>query len=243
MAEAHDTAAALVAALREHAPDADISPVGSLRRGCETCGDLDILAAGAPAVADGRVHRLPARRARPRARRHQVERAAVGRLPGRPAARAAREPRRRAAVLHRLEGRTTSRCAIARSSAGFKLNEYGLYPDRRRQRGRGRDGGGASTRRSASRSSRRSCARTAARSKRPSAARCPAWSTLGDLRGDLHMHTTATDGRADAETMARAARGRRPRLHRDHRSQPGARDGQRPRRAPRARARAPRSAS
>jgi DNA polymerase (family 10) len=26
-----------------------------------------------------------------------------------------------------------------------------------------------------------------------------------DLRGDLHMHTTATDGRADAETMARAA--------------------------------------
>ncbi|HYT65858.1 MAG TPA: nucleotidyltransferase domain-containing protein, partial [Vicinamibacterales bacterium] len=47
-AEAHDTAAALIAALREHAPDAEISMVGSLRRGCETCGDLDILAAGAP---------------------------------------------------------------------------------------------------------------------------------------------------------------------------------------------------
>jgi DNA polymerase (family 10) len=30
--------------------------------------------------------------------------------------------------------------------------------------------------------------------------------TLQDLRGDLHMHTTATDGRADAETMAIAAR-------------------------------------
>jgi DNA polymerase (family 10) len=27
-----------------------------------------------------------------------------------------------------------------------------------------------------------------------------------DLRGDLHMHTTASDGRADADTMARAAR-------------------------------------
>jgi DNA polymerase (family 10) len=27
-----------------------------------------------------------------------------------------------------------------------------------------------------------------------------------DLRGDLHMHTTATDGRADTETMARAAK-------------------------------------
>src|SRR5688572_6575666 len=48
MVEAADAAAALVAALREHAPDADISPVGSLRRGCETCGDIDILAAGAP---------------------------------------------------------------------------------------------------------------------------------------------------------------------------------------------------
>jgi DNA polymerase (family 10) len=30
--------------------------------------------------------------------------------------------------------------------------------------------------------------------------------TLDDLQGDLHMHTTATDGRADAWTMARAAR-------------------------------------
>jgi len=30
--------------------------------------------------------------------------------------------------------------------------------------------------------------------------------SASDLRGDLHMHTTETDGRADAETMARAAR-------------------------------------
>jgi len=28
---------------------------------------------------------------------------------------------------------------------------------------------------------------------------------LGDIRGDLHLHTTASDGTADAETMARAA--------------------------------------
>src|SRR4029079_820794 len=45
-AEAHDTAAALVSHLRAVAPDASVSTVGSLRRGCETCGDLDILAAG-----------------------------------------------------------------------------------------------------------------------------------------------------------------------------------------------------
>ena len=48
IAEAADASNALVAALREHAPDAWIGLVGSLRRGCETCGDLDVLAAGAP---------------------------------------------------------------------------------------------------------------------------------------------------------------------------------------------------
>src|SRR5205823_3326034 len=39
--EAHDVAASLVAYLRERAPAADITVVGSLRRGCESCGDLD----------------------------------------------------------------------------------------------------------------------------------------------------------------------------------------------------------
>ena len=48
MAEAHDTAAALVAAPARARARRRHSIVGSLRRGCETCGDLDILAAGAP---------------------------------------------------------------------------------------------------------------------------------------------------------------------------------------------------
>jgi DNA polymerase (family 10) len=48
-AEAYDQAAALVAALREHAPEADVHIVGSLRRGCDTCGDIDVLAAMASA--------------------------------------------------------------------------------------------------------------------------------------------------------------------------------------------------
>ena len=119
MAEAHETAAR--ARSRRSAstrPDAEISPVGSLRRGCETCGDLDILAAGAPRDADGAFTALSARRARARARRHQVERAPVGRLPGRPAARAAREPRRRPAVLHRLEGAQHRAARSGDSSTG-----------------------------------------------------------------------------------------------------------------------------
>src|SRR5207244_9526269 len=46
--EAHDAAAALIAVLRDRTPSAEIEPVGSLRRGCESCGDIDILASGAP---------------------------------------------------------------------------------------------------------------------------------------------------------------------------------------------------
>ena len=61
-----------------------------------------------------------------------------------------------------------------------------------------------SMRRSASRSCRRNCARTAARSRpRRRAAAAPV--QLQDLQGDLHAHTTATDGRDTIEAMARAA--------------------------------------
>jgi DNA polymerase (family 10) len=45
----HETAEAVVAYLRGHAPSASIEAVGSLRRGCESCGDIDILASGADA--------------------------------------------------------------------------------------------------------------------------------------------------------------------------------------------------
>ena len=45
--EADKTAAAVVAYLHGHAPAAQITPVGSLRRGCETCGDIDLLVTGA----------------------------------------------------------------------------------------------------------------------------------------------------------------------------------------------------
>src|SRR5262249_115679 len=47
LSEAHDQATTLAAFLRQRAPQAAISPLRSLRRGCDTCGDLDILAAGA----------------------------------------------------------------------------------------------------------------------------------------------------------------------------------------------------
>src|SRR6185436_12826900 len=50
LSKAHDASAALQAYLIERAPTAAIEPVGSLRRGCETIGDLDLLATGATAA-------------------------------------------------------------------------------------------------------------------------------------------------------------------------------------------------
>ena len=47
LAETHDTAAAVVNFLHARFPDAVLDAVCSLRRGCESCGDLDILASGA----------------------------------------------------------------------------------------------------------------------------------------------------------------------------------------------------
>ena len=39
-------------------------------------------------------------------------------------------------------------------------------------------------------------------------ASCPSWSRLDDIRGDLHCHTTLSDGRNTLEEMAEAARAR-----------------------------------
>jgi DNA polymerase (family 10) len=203
MAEAHDTAAALVAALRAHAPDAAIAPVGSLRRGCETCGDLDILAAGAPpSIMDAftayrLVERILARGDTKssvllwggfQADLRVVPRESLG------------------AALQYFTGSKTHNIALRDRAIqrALKLNEYGLYrtddgtpiageseeaiyealglsfvpPELRENRGE-----------------------IAAAERR----QLPRLIQIQDLRGDLHMHTTATDGRVDAETMARAA--------------------------------------
>jgi DNA polymerase (family 10) len=204
LAEAHDTAAALVAELREHAPAADISTVGSLRRGCETCGDLDILAAGAPPslmdtfIGYRLVERVLARGETKssvllwggfQADLRLVARDALG------------------AGQQYFTGSKAHNIALRDRAIqqGLKLNEYGLFrvEDDVKIAGETEEGIyeslGLAFVPPELRENRGEIAAAASRT-------LPRLIRWQDLRGDVHMHTTATDGRADMETMAAAAK-------------------------------------
>ena len=204
MPEAYDTAAALVSTLRDHAPDAEISIVGSLRRGCETCGDLDILAAGAPATLMDAftgytlVERVLAR----------GETKSSVLLWGGFQADLRLVPRESVGAAQQYFTGSKAHNIVLRDRAiqhGMKLNEYGLFrsDDDRLVAGETEEGIyealGLAWVPPELRENRGEIEAAVSRS-------LPRLVRVEDLRGDLHMHTTATDGRADAETMALAAR-------------------------------------
>ena len=190
--------------LRADAPETTIFPVGSLRRGCETCGDIDLLAVG---TNDQLMARF--------ARFSEVERI-LGQGPTRSSVLLGGDvqvdlrlvPSESAgAAAQYFTGSKAHNIAVRDLALqrGLKLNEYGLFrvaddhrvaggseaeiytalglayvpPELRENRGE---------------------IRAAA------AVDLPRLIERTDLRGDLHSHTTATDGTADVETMARAAR-------------------------------------
>ena len=202
-AEAHDTAAGLVAALREHAPEAEIHMVGSLRRGCETCGDLDILAAGAPpSIMDAftgyqLVERILA---------HGDTKSSV-RLWGGFQADLRTVPRESLGAAQQYFTGSKAHNIVLRDRAiqrGMKLNEYGLYKVDDDTRIAGEDEAGIYQSLGLAyvppelRENRGEIEAAAGRA-------LPDLVQLADLQGDLHCHTTTTDGRDDIETMARAA--------------------------------------
>ena len=202
-AEAHDTAAGLVAALREHAPEAEVHLVGSLRRGCETCGDLDILAAGAPpSIMDAftgyqLVERILA---------HGDTRSSV-RLWGGFQADLRTVPRESLGAAQQYFTGSKAHNIVLRDRAiqrGMKLNEYGLYTVDDDTRIAGEDEAGIYEALGLAyvppelRENRGEIEAAAGRA-------LPDLVQLADLQGDLHCHTTTTDGRDDIEAMARAA--------------------------------------
>ncbi len=205
MAEAHDMAAALVAELRERAPAADISTVGSLRRGCDTCGDLDILAAGAPAFL---MDAFTGYRLVQRVLAHGETKSSVLLRGGFQADLRLVPPESLGACQQYFTGSRAHNIALRdRAIArGLKLNEYGLFriEDDLRIAGETEESIyealGLAMIPPELRENRGEIGAAEARN-------LPRLIRWQDLRGDLHMHTTATDGRADIETMALAARG------------------------------------
>jgi DNA polymerase (family X) len=195
--------AEVVGYLRERAPGVEFVPVGSVRRGCETCGDIDILAVGGDAalmeifLQHPRVERVLG---------HGDTKSSV-RLQGGYQADLRLVPHEsRGAAMQYFTG-SKAHNIIVRDRAvqrGLKLNEYGLFKvdDESRIAGDTEEGiyealGMAWV----DPELRENRGEVDAAIRRA----LPRLISLADLRGDLHMHTTATDGRDDLETMAAAA--------------------------------------
>jgi len=200
----HDVAAAIVSYLQERAPGATIEAVGSLRRGCDTCGDLDLLGSGAPTslmqdfAEYGAVERVIGL---------GDTNSSVLMAGGFQADLRLVKPDRRGAALQYFTGSKPHNIALRDLAIGrgLKLDEYGLFriadddkiagsqeediyaaldldwipPELREMRGE---------------------------IEAAAEHRLPRLIERSDLRGDLHMHTTETDGKDGMRAMVEAAR-------------------------------------
>ena len=201
--DADEAAEVLAAYLRERAPTAIITPVGSLRRGCDTCGDLDLLAVGEQSLMDDfadyrLVERVVAR---------GETKSSVLIRGGFQADLRLVPPESRGAALQYFTGSKPHNIALRDRAIGlgFRLNEYGVF----RTEDETRVAGEIEEEVYASlgldwippelREMRGEIEAAEART-------LPRLIDAADLRGDLHMHTTETDGKDDIRGMADAAR-------------------------------------
>jgi len=205
LSRATEMADALVAYLKEHAPAAEIATVGSVRRGTETSGDLDILASGADTTLADTFTRFPMVE---RVLANGGTKASVLLRGGFQADLRIVTSDQRGAALQYFTGSKAHNIALRDRALerGLKLNEYGLFdandkaiagakeqdiykalglayiePELRENRGE---------------------IEAAAEQALPSLI------TRADLKGDVHMHTTESDGRESLETMVAAAKAR-----------------------------------
>ena len=217
LADTAATAAEIIAYLRAHAPHVDFTPVGSLRRGCDTCGDIDILAArleGAGGqLSAGGVNAADVMEtfiAFPHVEQvlGQGDTKSSVRLKGGYQADLRLVPSEsRGAALQYFTGSKAHNIALRDRAIqhGYKLNEYGLFrtADDSRVAGETEEGIyealGLQPVEPELRENRGEIEAALER-------RLPRLVAQADLRGDLHMHTTATDGRDTLEAMAEAAR-------------------------------------
>ena len=200
---AWSTANSVVDYLQSSHPQGRFHVVGSLRRGCETCGDIDILAVTtSQSIHDTFIDFPTVDRI---ILKGQTKSSIVLRDGSQVDLRLI-SPESEGAALQYFTGSRSHNVALRDRAVkrGLKLNEYGLFqasnqslvaadteteiygalglcgipPELRENRGE----------------------IEAAESNH-----LPSLVTRKMIRGDLHSHTTATDGQADIETMARAA--------------------------------------
>jgi DNA polymerase (family X) len=204
LSKAHEASTALQAYLCEGAPGATIEAVGSLRRGCDTCGDLDLLATGAPASVMDRFIEYPLVE---RVLGHGETKSSVLLQGGFQADLRLVAAESRGAAMQYFTGSRAHNIALRDRAIGlgFKLNEYGLFriADESRFAGEREEdiyaALGLDWVPPELREMRGEIAAAATHAM-------PRLIDRADLRGDLHMHTTETDGKDDIRTMAAAAR-------------------------------------
>ncbi len=202
--DAAEAAALLLEYLRAECPTVVFDNVGSIRRGADTSGDIDILATGTDphVMSTFTMYKLVERIL------GQGDTKSSVRLWGGIQAdlRLVLEESRGAAMQYFTGSKSHNIALRDRAIAhGFKLNEYGLF--------RVDDGTLVAGRTEADIYEALGLTHIPAelregRGEIDAAERraLPELITLQDIRGDIHSHTTETDGREDIETMAIAAR-------------------------------------
>ena len=205
LSRATEMADAIVAYLKEHAPAADILTVGSVRRGAETSGDLDILASGADTSLADAFTRFPLVE---RVLANGGTKASVLLRGGFQADLRIVTPDQRGAAMQYFTGSKAHNIALRDRALerGWKLNEYGLFDA-------GEQPIAGATEESIYTALGLAYIEPELRENRGEIAAAaehalPRLIAHADLKGDLHMHTTESDGRESLEHMVAAARAR-----------------------------------
>jgi DNA polymerase (family 10) len=203
LVDASDAVARLVAWLAAERPGLDLVPVGSIRRGAETCGDVDILAVGTDSTVLDRFVEYPLVQ---RVLGRGETKASVLLRGGVQADLRLVAPAERGAALQYFTGSKAHNIALRDRALvrGWRLSEYGLFNARDDRRLAGE------TEESIYEALGLRWVPPELRENRGEieaalAGALPHLIEAGDLRGDIHMHTTETDGRDTLEAMAAAA--------------------------------------